>query len=179
MIPAILIVLALLIIIFVVAVTRRPGEFRVTRSVAISAPPEEAFGNVNDFHCWEAWSPWAKLDPTARNDYQGPSAGAGAIFAWVGNRKVGEGRMTITDSQPCSLIRIRLDFLKPFKNTGVAEFTFKPQGGQTLVSWSMTSKQNFVCKAASMVMNMDKMLGGQFDSGLAQLKAVSETAAVK
>ena len=134
---------------------------------------------MNDFHNWEAWSPWAKLDPAAKATFEGPSTGTGAIFKWVGNKEVGEGSMTITESRPSDLIRIKLEFLRPFEATNSAEFTFKPEGNRTAVTWSMEGKNNFIAKAVCLFMNMDKMVGGQFEQGLAQMKAVVEAAPKK
>jgi len=134
---------------------------------------------VNDFHNWEAWSPWAKLDPAAKATFEGPSTGTGAIFKWAGNKEVGEGSMTITESRPSDLIRIKLEFLRPFEATNSAEFTFKPEGNRTAVTWSMEGKNNFIAKAVCLLMNMDKMVGGQFEQGLAQMKAVVEAAPKK
>ncbi len=134
---------------------------------------------MNDFHNWEAWSPWAKLDPAAKATFEGPSTGTGAIFKWAGNKEVGEGSMTITESRPSDLIRIKLEFLRPFEATNSAEFTFKPEGNRTAVTWSMEGKNNFIAKAVCLFMNMDKMVGGQFEQGLAQMKAVVEAAPKK
>ena len=172
----ILLVLAVLGFVVVLLVARRPSEFRIERTTVIDAPASAVFAQVNDFHKWEAWSPWAKLDPAARNTFEGAPAGTGAVFAWAGNSKVGEGRMTIVESRPNELIRVRLEFLKPFANTATAEFTFKPQGNRTAVTWSMTGTNNFMAKAIHLVMNMDRMIGGQFDRGLADMKAAVEAA---
>src|SRR5262249_17972049 len=125
------------------------------------------------------WSPWAKLDPAAKISYEGPTAGVGAAFTWAGNSEVGEGRMTITESRPNEKVVFRLDFEKPFKDTSTAEFTFEPKGDQTAVTWTMLGKNGFVGKAMSLVINCDKMLGGYFEKGLAQLDAVSQAAAKK
>ena len=149
------------------------------RSATISAPAPAVFAQVNDFHNWEAWSPWAKLDPAAKATFEGPSTGTGAIFKWAGNKEVGEGSMTITESRPSDLIRIKLEFLRPFEATNSAEFTFKPEGNRTAVTWSMEGKNNFIAKAVCLFMNMDKMVGGQFEQGLAQMKAVVEAAPKK
>jgi hypothetical protein len=174
MITNILIILAVLVIAFIVIVALQPKAFRVQRSTTISAPAAQVFSQVNDFHNWEAWSPWAKLDPTAKNSYEGSSSGTGAIMTWSGNKKVGEGRMTLTESRPNELIRIKLEFFKPFKATSTAEFTFKPEGGQTAVSWSMYGENNFLAKAFHLFMNCDKMVGGDFERGLANMKSVTE-----
>ncbi|HYV36065.1 MAG TPA: SRPBCC family protein [Gemmataceae bacterium] len=168
------IAIAIIVLVFVVVVAMRPAEFRIARSASVSAPPSVAFAQVNDFHNWDAWSPWAKLDPAAKNTFDGAPAGTGAIFSWDGNSKVGAGRMTMTESRPSDLIRIKLEFLRPFKATNTAEFTFKPEGDQTVVTWSMTGRNNFVFKAFGLFMNMDKMLGGEFEKGLASMKAVVE-----
>jgi hypothetical protein len=114
------------------------------------------------------------MDPACKNTYEGPPAGTSANFAWAGNKKVGEGRMTITESQPADLIRIRLEFLKPFKATNTAEFTFQPEAGQTVVTWSIFGKNNFMGKAFGLIMNYDKMVGGDFEKGLASLKSIAE-----
>jgi len=174
MIKKILIGLALLIAVFVVIVYRQPDQFRIERSALVAATPEKVFAQVNDLHNWEAWSPWSKLDPAAQNTFEGPEAGVGAIFRWVGNNDVGEGSMTIIESVPGSLVRIRLDFVKPFEDTSTAEFSFQPAGDQTSVTWSMYGENNFMSKAFCLFMDMDEMLGGQFELGLAQLKAVAE-----
>jgi len=172
----ILIALVVIVVVFVGVVAMRPSEFRVTRTAAISAPAPAIFAQVNDFHNWAAWSPWAKLDPAMKQTYEGAPAGVGAISRWAGNNQVGEGSMTITASRPNELIRIKLEFLKPFAATNIAEFTFKPEGNQTAVTWSMAGKNNFIAKAVHLFMNMDKMVGGQFEKGLAQMKSVVEAA---
>lgn len=176
MLRKILIALAVIVVLFVIIVALQPSEFRIVRSATISAPPPAVFAQVNDFHKWEAWSPWAKLDPTAKATFEGPSAGTGAIFRWAGNNEVGEGSMMITESRPSDLIRIKLEFLKPFAATSTAEFTFKPEGNQTAVTWSMEGENNFIAKAFCLFMDMDKMVGGQFEKGLASMKSVVEAA---
>ena len=174
MLIPILIALAVVPIVFVVVVATRPSEFRITRTATISAPPSAVFAQVNDFHNWLAWSPWEKLDPALKRTYEGAPAKTGAIYSWAGNKQVGEGRMTLTKSRPSDLIRIKLEFLKPFAATNTAEFTFQPEGHQTVVTWSMTGKHNFMSKAFCLFMNMDKMVGGDFEKGLASLKSVVE-----
>jgi hypothetical protein len=179
MLKKILIATAAIIGVFVVVVALQPSEFRIVRSASISAPAPAVFAQVNDFHNWEAWSPWAKLDPAAKVIFEGPPAGKGAIFRWAGNKDVGEGSMTITDSRPSDLVRIKLEFLKPFEATNTAEFTFKPEGNRTAVTWSMEGKNNFIAKAVCLFMNMEKMVGGQFEEGLASMKSVVEAAPKK
>jgi hypothetical protein len=170
----ILIALGVIILAFVVIVALQPSDFRIRRTASISAPPPVVFAQVNDFHKWEGWSPWAKMDPTCINTFEGAPAGTGAGFSWLGNSKVGQGRMTITESKPSDLIRIDLAFVKPFVANNIAEFTFKPQGDQTVVQWDMTGKRNFFFKAMCMFMNMDKMVGGEFEKGLADMKTIAE-----
>lgn len=160
-------------------VAMQPAEYRVQRSATISASPAEIFPLVNDFHKWDAWSPWAKLDPAMKTIYNGTPAGPGAIYFWSGNDKVGEGRMTITESKPNDQIRIKLEFLKPFASTNATDFTFRPEGAVTAVTWAMKGENNFVAKAFSLFMNMDKMIGPDFEKGLAQMKTLAEGGAKK
>jgi hypothetical protein len=176
MLKKILIALAAIVVVFVGVVAMQPSDFRIVRTATMSAPAPAVFAQVNDFHNWEAWSPWAKLDPAAKNSFEGPFAGTGAIFRWAGNKEVGEGSMTITESRPSDLIRIKLEFLKPFAGTNTAEFTFKPDGDQTAVTWSMAGENNFIAKAVCLFMNRDKMVGGKFEEGLAQMKSIVEAA---
>jgi hypothetical protein len=157
----------------------QPSAFTIKRSGSIDAPAADAFAQVNDFHHWDAWSPWAKLDPTMKQTYEGAPAGTGAVYSWNGNKQVGEGRMTITESKPNELIRIHLEFMRPFKATNPTEFTFAFDGKQTVVTWQMSGTKNFMFKLFGLVMNMDKMVGGQFEKGLASMKAVTEAAVTK
>jgi uncharacterized protein YndB with AHSA1/START domain len=159
-----------------IVVAMQPSDFEIARQIVIDAPPVAVFDHVNDFHNWEAWSPWAKLDPAAKNTFEGPSSGKGAIFRWAGNDQVGQGSMTILESRPAELVKIHLHFIKPFEDTATAEFTFKPSGDQTTVTWSMFGKNNFIEKAFCLFMDMDAMLGGDFEKGLASMKTVVEDA---
>src|SRR6267154_914681 len=154
----ILIGIAVVIAAIVAFVATRPADFCITRSATMQAPPTAAFAQVNDFHNWDSWSPWAKLDPTMKQTYEGAPTGAGSIYTWNGNNKVGEGRMTILESRPSDFIRIKLEFMRPFKATNTADFTFKPENNKTLVTWSMLGKSNFMLKAMKLFMNMDKMV---------------------
>ena len=169
----ILIGIAAIIAVLVVVVALQPTDFRITRSATIPAPVPVVFAQVNDFHNWNTWSPWAKMDPTAKNSFAGAPFGEGALFSWAGNNKVGEGKMTIMESRPSKSIRIKLEFLKPFQATNTAEFTFQPAGDGTLVMWSMSGKNNFMAKAFVLIMSCDKMIGGEFEKGLANLKDVA------
>jgi hypothetical protein len=174
MLKKILIVVAALVVVFAVVVAMQPAAFRIERKATIAAPDSVVFAQVNDFHRWDAWSPWAKLDPVMKQTYEGSPAGVGAVYSWAGNKDVGEGRMTITESTPNSLIRIKLEFLKPFATSNTTEFTFTPAGDQTSVTWAMTGQNNFIAKAFGLFMNMDKMIGGDFEKGLAQMKTAVE-----
>jgi hypothetical protein len=177
MIKKILIALALVIAVLLAVVAMRPAGFRITRSTTITAPAAAVFAQVNDFHKWEAWSPWAKLDPAMKVAYDGPPDGPGAIYTWSGNSEVGSGRMTLLESHPNDVVRIEVEFIKPIAATNTAEFTFTPQGNQTVVNWTMTGTNNFMGKAFDLVMNMDKMVGSDFEKGLARLKSTLEAAA--
>jgi hypothetical protein len=167
-------VIATLVAALVAVIATRPSEFRISRASNLSAAPAAVFPHVNDFHKWEAWSPWAKLDPNAKSTFEGPAAGVGSVFGWAGNKEVGEGRMTIIESRPDELIRIKLEFFKPFKATNTAEFTFQLEDGRTVVTWSMFGTNNFMAKAINLVINCDRMVGGQFEKGLANMRAVVE-----
>jgi hypothetical protein len=171
----ILAVVAVIVVAFFVIVAMQPSDFRIERQASIMAPQEVVFDQVNDFHNWEAWSPWAKMDLEMKKEFLGSTAGAGAIHRWSGNKKVGEGRMTILESHPSDLIRIKLEFLRPFKATNMAEFTFRPVGSETQVKWAMLGKRPFVFKAFCLFMDMDKIVGSDFEKGLAQMKTVGET----
>lgn len=174
----------ILIVVLVVAATliamvaARPAGFRVTRTASVGGPSAEVFAQVNELHNWEAWSPWAELDPAAMTVYDGPPGGVGAGFGWAGNARIGEGHITITESRPNELVRFRLDFEKPFKATHDAEFSFQPDGGQTVVTWTMSGRCNFIARAIGLFINCDKMVGRQFEKGLANLDAVVAKAAV-
>ncbi len=174
MIKKLLLALVAIIVVFCVVAAMQPADFRVSRSATFAVPPATVFEQVNNLQNWNAWSPWARLDPNAMNTFEGPPAGVGASFGWAGNNQVGEGKMTITESQPPERVVMRLDFVKPFAATSTTEFTFKPEGNGTAMTWSMAGKNNFVGKCMSLVMNCDKMVGGQFEQGFANLKAIVE-----
>ena len=172
----VLLVLFVLIGGFLGYLASQPDDYRVERSQTIAATPAAVFRQVNDFHLWEAWSPWAKLDPQVQNRFEGPESGEGAAFYWSGNQEVGVGSMLIQESQPDQRIVIRLQFEQPMQDTSVVEFTFQPQGDQTTVTWSMTGRYpNWIGKAICKIMNMDKMIGSDFEKGLANLKRTVES----
>jgi Polyketide cyclase / dehydrase and lipid transport len=174
----IVVVVVVIVAVFAIVVALRPAHYHVERTANMNAPASVVFAQVNDFHKWEAWSPWAKLDPAMKQSYEGAPSGAGAIYTWAGNDQIGEGRMTITDSHPSDLIKIKLEFIRPWTATNATNFTFNSQGNQTAVKWTMDGDNNFMGKAFSLFMNMDKMIGDDFDKGLAQMKSVAEKAAV-
>lgn len=176
MLVKVLVAVALVVVVFAAVVAMQPSEFRVARSATIAAPVPAVFAQVNDFRRWPAWSPYDKLDPAMKKTYDGPASGTGASYAWAGNSNAGVGRATITESRPNELVRIKLDFEQPFAGAALAEFRFKPEGDRTVVEWSLAGTNNFVAKAVHLFMNMDKMVGGQFEDGLAQLKSVAEKA---
>jgi hypothetical protein len=165
------------VLVLVIVVATRPAHFSITRTTTIAAPDSVIFAQVNDFHRWDGWSPWARLDPAMKTTYSGAPAGAGAVYEWAGDGKVGEGRMTILESKPSSLVRINLEFLKPFAATNLTDFTFTPDGSGTKVTWTMSGENNFMTKAVGLMMNMDKTVGGDFEKGLSQLKTVAESQA--
>ena len=174
LIKKVLLTLGVLVVLFLGFVAAQPAEYRITRSATIEAPPAEVFPQVNNLHNWQVWSPWAKLDPAAKNSFEGPPEGTGSIFKWSGNDQIGEGKMTIIESRPDELIRFKLEFMRPFEDTSTSEFTFQAKEDQTVVTWSMSGHKNFMSKAMCLFMDMDKMLGGDFEKGLAQMKAVVE-----
>lgn len=177
LITALLIVLAM-IFVFLVAlvgmIEMQPDTFRLERSRKMAAPPEAVFAQVNDFRNWQAWSPWAKLDPNAKNTYSGAESGEGAKFAWEGNDEVGAGQMEIVESKPNELVKLKLEFIQPMANTCDTKFTFKPEDGGTLMTWSMEGPNSFLGKALHLVIDMDAMVGAQFDEGLTSIQQIVE-----
>jgi uncharacterized protein YndB with AHSA1/START domain len=170
----ILLAIVAVIVLFLIVAALQPTDFRYVRTTTINAPPAAVFAEVNDFHRWDDWSPWAKLDPNAKTEFSGPSAGEGAGFRWSGNNDVGEGSMKIVESRPHERIAIELQFLRPMKATNEAVFTFEPRSSGTHVTWSMTGKNNLMGKAFGLIVNCDKMLGAQFEKGLASMKSLVE-----
>jgi len=167
-------VLAFLVVAVLVAAALQPDTFRVQRSTFVNAPPDKVFALIDDFHAWGSWSPWEKLDPGLRRTHSGAPSGQGAIYAWVGNPKVGSGRMEILESSPPSRLLIKLDFLKPFEAHNQAEFALVAEAAATRVTWAMTGPQAFPMKLMGLFMNMDRMVGNDFEKGLASIKAIAE-----
>ncbi len=173
MLSTILIVIAVIIVVFLIVASRQPADFCIRRSLAVQAPASVVFPFVNDVHKFQEWSPWAKMDPTSKVTYDGPPSGVGASFHWAGG-KSGEGTMTNTESRADEVAVYQLEFVKPFTTTNIAEFTLKPEGNQTVVTWSMRGVNAFMFKAMSLILNTDKMVGRDFEKGLASLKALAE-----
>jgi uncharacterized protein YndB with AHSA1/START domain len=152
----------------------KPDSFRIERSATINAPPEKVFNLINDFHNWASWSPWEKLDPAMTKTHSGTASGLGAVYEWEGNKKVGKGRMEITEAVPASKVRIKLDFFKPFEAHNTAEFTLAGQGQSAHVNWAMIGQMPFMFKVMSVFFSMDKMVGKDFETGLANMKGIAE-----
>ena len=161
------------VVLLAVAISTRQDRFRVARKVTIAAPAEVIFAQINDLHRWGRWNPFEKLDPSMAKTFAGPEAGPGASFHYVG-KKAGEGRMTVTESTPHERVAVRGEFIKPFAATNVLEFTLEPVAEGVTVTWAMSGKNTVLGKTISLVMDMDTMLGKDFESGLAALKQVSE-----
>jgi Polyketide cyclase / dehydrase and lipid transport len=177
--PTLLLILgivAVLIVALVVFISTRPGQFRVERSAQVGAPADIVFPLINDFHQWIRWSPFEKFDPKMTKTFEGPPAGPGASYAWNGNNKAGAGRTTILDSKPCQFISIKLEMFRPFACTNQVTFKLAPSAAGTLVSWIMEGKSNFIFKAVSLFMNMDAMVGKDFEEGLANLNTLAQAA---
>jgi uncharacterized protein YndB with AHSA1/START domain len=175
------VVLAVLVLLLGIWIQTRPAAFRIERSATIKASPAQVAALLTDFHAWEGWSPWAKLDPKMKTTYSGAATGVGAVYEWTSaDDQVGAGRMTITEVKPDEHVAIKLEFLKPFAASNLTEFNLVRDAEFTLVTWRMSgANDSFVGKAFSMVMNMDQQVGGDFDKGLAALKHLAEEAAAK
>lgn len=174
MIKQLLAVVLVIVIIIIIRAATNPDTFRVERSITIKAPPERIFHLIDDFHNFGAWSPWEHLDPAMQRSITGTPSGKGAVYEWSGNAKAGAGRMEILESTPSSRVKMQLDFLKPFRNRNTAEYTLTPQGDATKVTWAMYGPSPFISKIMQVFVTMDKMIGGDFDKGLAAMKAAAE-----
>ena len=178
----VLIGLAVMLLGFITFVSTRPATFHIERSTTIAAPADVAFTQVNDFHKWAQWSPYEKLDPQMTKTFTGPAEGVGASYSWKGNDKAGEGSMTIEKSDKPLHISIKLHFLKPFPATNTATFAFTPDSANpqaTKATWAMDGNNNFVGKLFSLFVNVDKLVGDDFEKGLASLKTVAESVSKK
>jgi uncharacterized protein YndB with AHSA1/START domain len=174
MFKTILIVVVVLIAAILVYAATMPDDFRVQRTTSIKASPEKIFALINDLRRWDSWSPWEKMDPAMQRTFSGATAGKGAVYAWQGNSKVGEGRMEIADASPPSRVTIKLDFIKPIEGHNTAAFTLDPKGDSTNVTWSMYGPSAYIAKVIGVFASMDKMIGKEFETGLANMKAVAE-----
>jgi carbon monoxide dehydrogenase subunit G len=152
----------------------KPDTMHFQRSASIKAPPDKILSFISDFQKWGAWSPYEHKDPAMKRTYSGASAGKGAVYEWEGDKNVGKGRMEITELSPPSNVKIKLDFIKPFEAHNTAEFTLEPKGDSTTVTWAMYGPCSFISKVMSVFIDMDRMIGKDFETGLASLKTVTE-----
>jgi uncharacterized protein YndB with AHSA1/START domain len=171
---AILILLAIAGGLLVFAATK-PDTFQVQRRTTIKAPPEKIFALINDFRNWSGWSPYEKLDPAMKRTLSGAAQGKGSIYEWASDGRAGRGRMEITDAAPPSQITIKLDFVKPFESHNTVNFTTQPAGDSTTVTWAMQGPNPYLAKVMSIFVSMDRMVGKDFETGLANLKALAES----
>jgi uncharacterized protein YndB with AHSA1/START domain len=165
---------ALFVVTVLVLAAGKPDTFRIERSQTMRATPERVLTEVDDFHHWARWSPWEKLEPTMQRTYSGAASGKGAVYAWEGKKEAGAGRMEIIEVKPAREVAIRLDFTAPFPASNVATFSFEPAGDATKVTWAMTGPSPFVSKIMQVFVDMDKLLGKDFEAGLASMKATVE-----
>jgi uncharacterized protein YndB with AHSA1/START domain len=159
--------------VFVFAATR-PDTFRIQRRTSITAPPDKVFALINDFHNWNLWSPWEKMDLSMKKTHRGASSGRGAVYEWEGNRKVGKGRMEIIESSPSSRIMIQLDFIEPFEAHNMTEFSLKSERGSTIVTWAMYGPNPYMAKLMGLFFDMNNMIGKDFETGLSGMKNAAE-----
>lgn len=175
MLKKILIALVVIVVAFAGYVAVLPSHYSLARSTVIAAPADAIFPQINDFRRWDAWSPWAKLDPTAKTEFIGPQSGKGAVFRWAGNEKVGVGSMTIVESKPNEAVGIKLAFVKPFEGQSDVALILQPEAAGTRVTWALSGEQSFIERAMCTLMGgMERVLGPEYEKGLANLKAVTE-----
>jgi uncharacterized protein YndB with AHSA1/START domain len=171
-------IIAAIVVVAVVAVlvyaATRPDTFRVQRTASIKAPPEKIFATLNDFQRWGAWSPWETKDPAMKRTFSGAEKGRGAVYEWDGDKNVGKGRMEITESSPPSKVALDLNMMKPFEASNTVEFTLEPQGDVTRLTWAMNGRTPYIAKIVHVFVDMDRMLGKDFETGLANLKTLAE-----
>lgn len=170
----VLLVLLLIVIAILLYATTRPNTYHVERSIVINAPAEKIVPMIDDFHQWARWSPWEDLDPNMKRTFSGANSGPGAVYAWEGNRKVGAGQMEIVQEQKPKAITVKLEFLRPMHDTSTTTFLFDQQGSATKVTWQMDGQMTYVSKVMCIFVSMDKMIGKDFEKGLARLKAEAE-----
>lgn len=179
MLKKIAIALLVFVALFVVVVATRPSTFHVERSARVDAPPNVVFPLINDFHRWPAWSPWEKLDPAMKREYSGAAQGTGAAYDWWGNDDVGVGSMRITDSRAPTSVTIALEFKEPWQATNTTLFSVAPEASGSTVTWGMDGESNFMFKAVGLFMDMDEMVGKDFEAGLANLQRVAAAEAAR
>ena len=178
MIKKILLAIVVIVVAILGVASFQPDTYSVTRTATIAAPPAAVYAQVADFHKWEAWSPWEKLDPNMTRTHSGAPSGAGAKYGWVGNSDAGSGEMTILKAEPASLVEVDLHFIEPFESKALTTFALAPAGDGTEVTWSMRGDANLLTKVMCLFKSMDAMIGPDFERGLSQLKLVSEGTAV-
>ncbi|MCZ8182366.1 MAG: SRPBCC family protein [Beijerinckiaceae bacterium] len=169
-----LLALAGAVLALVLIASRKPDTFRIERRIVLDAGPEAIFPYLDSLESWQLWSPWARKDPAMRTTYGPSRAGTGASMGWDGNGKVGKGNMSIVESRPHEAVVYRLEFEKPFRATNRARFTLKPVDGGTELVWTMEGPAPLVSKIMDLLMNMDRMVGRDFEAGLANLRALVE-----
>lgn len=174
MLKIIVIIVLLLVAGLLIYAATKPDTFRIERSITIKAPSAKVFALLNDFHQWEAWSPWEKIDPAIKRTYRGPNSGVGAIYEWAGNKEIGQGRMEIVESVPASKMSLKLDFVTPFEAHNVVDFTLVPQGDSTVVTQAMHGPSPYISKLMTTFFSMEKMVGSKYEEGLANLKHLAE-----
>src|ERR1700743_3676644 len=169
-------VIAIAVVAILIFASTKPATFSVRRSAVMRAPAEMIFPLIDDFHQWTKWSPWENKDPAMKRSYGGAESGNGAVYAWDGNKNVGSGRMEILNASPPSKITIKLDFFKPFEAHNTAEFIFVPEHDVSLtnVIWVMQGPSSFLSKVMQVFMDLDRMIGRDFEAGLANLKTLVE-----
>ena len=179
MVKKIALAVAALVVGFVVVVlglaSTKPDAFKVERSATINAKPEAIYPLIANFHKWDGWSPWEKLDPQMKRTFEGPESGKGAVYAWAGDGKVGRGRMEIVEATPPTQVTIKLEFFEPMEGHNPTTFTLTPSGDATTVNWRMEGPMPFMSKVMCVFMDMEKMIGPDFERGLASMKSLAET----
>jgi hypothetical protein len=174
MLKKILAILAAIIAVILLLATTKPDSFQIQRSASYRASPDSIWPYLDDFHNWPAWSPWEKMDPAMTRTYSGAPSGVGAVYAWSGNKKVGTGQMKITGAEPDSSLTIALDFVTPFESHNTTVFSLAASGDSTTVTWTMSGPSTYLSKVMSVFVSMDRMVGPDFEAGLANLKGVVE-----
>ena len=174
MIKTIALSIAVLLAALLIYAATKPDSFRIERTTAIKAPPEKIFVLINDFHQWESWSPWEKIDPALKRTYSGAASGKGAVYEWNGNKDIGQGRMEIVESSPSSKIVLNLDFVTPFEAHNFVEFSLSAEGDSTTVTQAMYGPSPYISKLMTIFFSMEKMVGDKYEEGLDNLKKLAE-----